>query len=210
MDSTQEIPVKVALVGASGQVGSRILAELVRRGHQVTAIARNPEKIAAHAGVTPRKGDVFDKVGLVALLRGHDAVVSSVHFTASDPELLIEAVRESGVKRYFVVGGAGSLEVAPGVKLIDTPQFPAAYKPESGKGGEFLELLRNERDLEWTFLSPSAMFVAGERTGVFRLGRDQLLTSDKGSSISFEDYAIAAVDELEKPAHVRQRFTVGY
>lgn len=201
---------KVALVGASGQVGSRILAELVRRGHQVTAIARNPEKIAAHAGVTPRKGDVFDKVGLVALLRGHDAVVSSVHFTASDPELLIEAVRESGVKRYFVVGGAGSLEVAPGVKLIDTPQFSAAYKPESGKGGEFLELLRNERDLEWTFLSPSAMFVAGERTGVFRLGRDQLLTSDKGSSISFEDYAIAAVDELEKPAHVRQRFTVGY
>jgi uncharacterized protein len=201
---------KVALVGASGQAGSRILAELVRRGHQVTAIARNPEKIAAHAGVTPRKGDVFDKVGLVALLRGHDAVVSSVHFTASDPELLIEAVRESGVKRYFVVGGAGSLEVAPGVKLIDTPQFPAAYKPESGKGGEFLELLRNERDLEWTFLSPSAMFVAGERTGVFRLGRDQLLTSDKGSSISFEDYAIAAVDELEKPAHVRQRFTVGY
>jgi putative NADH-flavin reductase len=202
--------VKVALIGASGQAGSRILAELVRRGHQVTAIARHPEKIAADAGVTAKKGDVFDKAGLVALLEGHDVVVSSVRFSASDPEILIEAVRESRVKRYFVVGGAGSLEVAPGVKLIDTPQFPTAYKPEAGRGGEFLELLRNERDLEWTFLSPSAMFVAGQRTGVFRLGRDQLLTSDKGSSISFEDYAIAVVDELEEPAHVRRRFTVGY
>jgi hypothetical protein len=201
---------KVALIGASGQAGSLILAELVRRGHQVTAIARHPEKIAASAGVTAKKGDVFDKAGLVALLRGHDAVISSVRFSASDPEILIEAVRESGVKRYFVVGGAGSLEVAPGVKLIDTPQFPAAYKPEASKGGEFLELLRNERDLEWTFLSPSAMFVAGERTGKFRLGGDRLLTNEKGSSISFEDYAIAAVDELENPAHVRQRFTVGY
>ena len=201
---------KVALIGASGQAGSRLLAELTRRGHQVTGIARHPEKIAASPGVAARKGDVFDKAGIVALIKGHDAVISSVHFTASDPKILIEAVRESGVKRYFVVGGAGSLEVAPGVKLIDTPQFPAAHKAEASKGGEFLELLRKENDLEWTFLSPSAMFVAGERTGKFRLGKDQLLTNEKGSSISFEDFAIAAVDELEKPAHVRQRFTVGY
>ncbi len=201
---------KVALIGASGQAGSRLLAELTRRGHQVTGIARHPEKIAASPGVVARKGDVFDKAGIVALIKGHDAVISSVHFTASDPKILIEAVRESGVKRYFVVGGAGSLEAAPGVKLIDTPQFPAAYKAEASKGGEFLELLRKENDLEWTFLSPSAMFVAGERTGKFRLGKDQLLTNEKGSSISFEDFAIAAVDELEKPAHVRQRFTVGY
>ena len=198
---------KVALIGASGQAGSRLLAELARRGHQATGIARHPEKIAASPGVVARKGDVFDKAGIVALIKGHDAVISSVHFTASDPKILIEAVRESGVKRYFVVGGAGSLEVAPGVKLIDTPQFPAAYKAEASKGGEFLELLRKENDLEWTFLSPSAMFVAGERTGKFRLGKDQLLTNEKGSSISFEDFAIAAVDELEKPAHVRQRFT---
>jgi uncharacterized protein len=201
---------KVALIGASGQAGSRLLAELTRRGHQVTGIARHPEKIAASPGVVARKGDVFDKAGIVALIKGHDAVISSVHFTASDPKILIEAVRESGVKRYFVVGGAGSLEVASGGKLIDTPQFPAAYKAEASKGGEFLELLRKENDLEWTFLSPSAMFVAGERTGKFRLGKDQLLTNEKGSSISFEDFAIAAVDELEKPAHVRQRFTVGY
>ncbi len=206
----EENAMKVALIGASGQAGSRLLAELTRRGHHVTAIARHPEKIAAGPKVVARKGDVFDKPGLAALLNGHDAVVSSVHFTASDPKLLIEAVNESGVKRYFVVGGAGSLEVAPGVKLIDTPQFPAAYKAEAAKGGEFLDLLRKEPALDWTFLSPSAMFVAGERTGKFRLGKDQLLTNDKGSSISFEDYAIAAVDELEKPAHTRQRFTVGY
>jgi putative NADH-flavin reductase len=196
---------KVALIGASGQGGSRLLAELVRRGHRVTAIARHPEELAAHPGVTAEKGDVFDKAGLVRLLRGHDAVVS-----ASNPKLLIEAVKESGVKRYFVVGGAASLEVAPGVKLIDTPQFPDAYKAEATKGGEFLDLLRKEKELEWTFLSPSAMVGPGERTGKFRLGTDQLLTGDKGSSISWEDYAIAAVDELEKPAHIRRRFTVGY
>jgi len=122
----------------------------------------------------------------------------------------IEAVKDSGVKRYFVVGGAGSLEVAPGVKLIDTPQFPAAHKAEAAKGGEFLDLLRRETILDWAFLSPSAMVGPGERTGKFRLGKDQLLTNKKGSSISWEDYAIAAVDELEKPAHIRQRFTVGY
>jgi putative NADH-flavin reductase len=201
---------KVALIGASGQAGSRILGELTRRGHQVTGIARHPDKIAAGPSVTAKKGDVFDKDGLIALLKGHDAVVSSVHFTASDPEILIEAVRAAGVKRYIVVGGAGSLEVAPGVKLIDTPQFPAIYKEEAGKGGAFLDLLRQEPTLDWTFLSPSALFIAGERTGKFRLGKDQLLTHDKGSSISFEDYAIALVDELEKPAHRRQRFTVGY
>jgi uncharacterized protein len=207
---TRETIMKVALVGASGQGGSRLLAELTRRGHQVTAIARRPETIAVGPGVTVKKGDVFDKAGLVQLLWGHDAVVSAVHFTASDPKLLIEAVKEAGVKRYFVVGGAGSLEVAPGVKLVDTPQFPAAHKAEATKGGEFLDLLRKEKALEWTFLSPSAMIGPGERTGKFRLGKDKLLTNDKGSSISWEDYAIAAVDELEKPAHVRQRFTVGY
>ena len=201
---------KVALIGASGQAGSRILAELTRRGHSVTAIARHPEKIAAAPGVTAQKGDVYDKSGLAALLKGHDVVISSVHFSASDPKLLIETVHASGVKRYFVVGGAGSLEVAPGVKLIDTPQFPAMYKPEAAAGGAFLDLLRQEAALDWTFLSPSAVIAPGERTGKFRLGGDQLLTNDKGSNISAEDYAIALVDELEKPAHSRRRFTVGY
>lgn len=201
---------KVALIGATGRAGSPILQELARRGHEVTAIVRNPEKVQAQANVTPKKGDVLNKDDLTALLRGHDVVISAVHFLQSDPKTLIDAVKASGAKRYLVVGGAGSLEVAPGVTLVSTPEFPAAYKDEATKGGEFLNLLRQEKELDWTFLSPSALFVEGPRTGTFRLGKDQLLTNEKGSSISFEDYAIALVDEVEKPAHSRQRFTVGY
>jgi len=201
---------RIALIGASGRAGSRILKELSDRGHTVTAIARNPEKIASLPKATAKKGDVWNKDGLVELLHGHDAAVSAVHFSASDAKILIEAVRASGVKRYLVVGGAGSLEVAPGKRLVDQPDFPAAYKAEALKGAEFLDLLKGEKELDWTFLSPSALFVEGERTGKFRLGKDSLLTNDKGSSISFADYAIALVDEIEKPAHSRRRFTVGY
>ncbi|QEL24548.1 NAD(P)-dependent oxidoreductase [Bosea sp. F3-2] len=202
---------KVALIGASGFIGSRLLAELASRGHAVTAIVRNPEKVAALPGVTAVKGDVFDKDGLAKLVAGHDAAISAVHFTASDPQLLLAAVKQSGVKRYLVVGGAGSLEVAPGVKLFDTPEFPAIYLDEAKKGGVFLDLLKQEQGLDWTFLSPSVLIQPGERTGKFRLGTDQLLVDDKGNSaISAEDYAIALVDELEKPAHSRRRFTVGY
>lgn len=200
----------VALIGATGNAGSRILSELTRRGHEVTAIVRHPERVPAGPGVTPAKGDVFERDSLATLLKGHDAVISAVHFTASDPHILIEAVRASGVRRYLVVGGAGSLEVAPGVRLIDTPNFPAAYKQEASAGSAFLDLLRKENELDWTFLSPSALFVPGRRTGAFRVGKDQLLSNEEGSSISFEDYAIAMVDELERPAHSRQRFTVGY
>ncbi|MGX1744345.1 NAD(P)-dependent oxidoreductase [Bosea sp. NPDC055353] len=202
---------KVALIGASGFIGLRLLAELAARGHAVTAIVRNPEKVAALAGVTAVKGDVFDKDGLAKLIAGHDVVVSAVHFTASDPQVLLAAVKQSGVKCYLVVGGAGSLEVAPGVKLFDTPEFPAIYLEEARKGGAFLDLLKQEQGLDWSFLSPSALIQPGERTGQFRLGTDQLLVDAKGNSaISAEDYAIALVDELEKPAHSRRRFTVGY
>ncbi|MBS62064.1 NAD(P)-dependent oxidoreductase [Salinisphaera sp.] len=200
----------VALVGASGNAGSRILKELSDRGHQITAIARHPDRIAALPDVTAVQGDANDRAALAALLKGHDAVISAVHFTASDAATLVGAVRDAGVSRYLVVGGAGSLEVAPGEKVIDQPDFPEAYKPEASAGGVFLDYLRGVDDLEWTFLSPSAEFVPGERTGRFRLGKDELLTHAEGSSISFEDYAIALVDELEQPAHVRQRFTVGY
>jgi putative NADH-flavin reductase len=202
---------KIAVIGASGNAGSRITAELARRGHSVTAIARHPEKIASGANVTPTKGDVMDQAGLARLLAGHDAAISSVHFLASDPAKLIGAAKESKVGRYLVVGGAGSLEVAPGVRLVTTPGFPVAYKAEAEKGAAFLELLRAQTELNWTFLSPSALFTAGERTGKFRLGIDQLLTSADGkSSISFEDFAVALADEIERPAHIRQRFTVGY
>ena len=202
---------KIAVIGASGNAGSRITAELARRGHTVTAIARNPAKIASQANVTAAKGDVLDQAGLAALIAGHDAAVSSVHFLDSDPVRLIAAARDSKVGRYLVVGGAGSLEVAPGVRLVTTPNFPVAYKAEAEKGGAFLDLLRAEPELNWTFLSPSALFTAGERTGKFRLGKDALLTAEDGKSwISFEDFAVALADEIERPAQIRQRFTVGY
>lgn len=203
---------KVALIGASGQVGSRILAELASRGHTTTAIVRHPEKIAKLTGVTAVVGDVYDVDGLVPSLRGHDAVISAVRFAASDPEKLIKAVRTSGVPRYLIVGGASGLEVSPGKILFDTfpPDLPAGVFAEAGAGIAFLKLLRSQTDLNWTFLSPSASFQAGERTGKFRLGKDQLLTGEKGSFISFEDFAVALVDELEEPKHPAERFTVGY
>ncbi len=201
---------KIALIGASGQAGSRVLQELSDRGHSVTAIARDPSRIAALPGVTAKAGDAYDADGLAALLAGHDAAISSVHFVASDPRKLLDAVKRSGVSRYLVVGGAGSLEVAPGVLLVNTPEFPEAYREEALAGAAFLDLLRQEPELDWIFLSPSAMFVPGERTGKFRIGKDQLLANDRGSNISFEDYAIAMVDEIERPMHSRERFTVGY
>jgi uncharacterized protein len=202
---------KIAVVGASGNAGSRIVAELARRGHAITAIARHPEKIAPQPGVTPTRGDVTDRGSLTGLLAGHDAAVSSVHFLDFDPVKLIGAVKDSKVGRYLVVGGAGSLEVAPGVRLVTTPGFPVAYKAEAEKGAAFLDLLAAETQLNWTFLSPQALFTAGERTGKFRLGTDQLLTAADGKSwISFEDFAVALADEIERPAHIRKRFTVGY
>jgi len=202
---------KIAVVGASGNAGSRIVAELSRRGHHVTAIVRNPDRIAALPQVTAVQGDAHDQGALTDLLRGHDVAISSIHFLASDPAKLIGAAKASGVGRYLVVGGAGSLEVAPGVRLVTTPGFPAQYKAEAEKGAAFLDLLTLEKDLNWTFLSPSALFTAGERTGKFRLGTDQLLTAADGKSwISFEDFAVALADEIERPAHIRKRFTVGY
>jgi len=200
----------VALIGASGQAGSRILKELSDRGHAVTAIARDPQKIAKLPHVKATAGDAYDQAGLTALLKDHDVVVSAVHFTASDPRILIDAAKASDAGRYLVVGGAGSLEVAPGVMLVNTPEFPEAYKAEALAGAHFLDLLRKEKVLDWTFLSPSALFEAGQRTGMFRLGGDQLLVGAGGSRISFEDYAVALVDEIERPAHHRRRFTVGY
>jgi hypothetical protein len=138
-------------------------------------------------------------------------VVSSGRFTTFTAADLLPAVKAAGVKRLAVVGGAGSLEIAPGKALIDTPEFPAEYKPEASGGRDFLHALRAEDELDWTFLSPSALFIAGERTGQFRLGGDQLLVGADGKSwISYEDFAVALLDELEQPRHVRARFTAGY
>jgi putative NADH-flavin reductase len=206
-------PMRVALVGASGNVGSRILAELVARGHSVTGIARTPDAIQAGPRVTAVKGDVNEPAALAKLLARHDAVISAVPFrNVPDPNVLIGAVREAGVKRYIVVGGAASLLNAEGQRLLDTPALERfRTSPEPAGGVLFLEALRKVADLDWTFFSPAVNFAPGERTGKFRLGGDTVVTDAQGQSrISMEDYAIALVDELETPRHIRQRFTAGY
>jgi putative NADH-flavin reductase len=202
---------KVALIGASGKIGSQILAELSSRGHAVTAVARNIDKVEVQPGVTPVRADLADTAGLANALRGHDAIISSVRFKMFNPAQLLDAVKASGVRRLLTVGGAGTLEVRPGVALIDTPEFPAASKEEGAGGAAMLAALRNEPTLDWTFLSPSALIGPGERTGKFRVGGDQLLVGADGKSrISIPDFAIAMADELEIPRHTRRRFTVGY
>ena len=201
---------KVAIIGATGNAGTRLINELLTRGHQVTGISRHPDKLEAREGLTSVKGDVKDP-SLATLLAGHDAVIHSVRFQDTDAANVISAMKASGAKRLLMVGGAASLEVAPGVALITTPYFPEAYKPEASAGYAFLKVLREEKELNWTYLSPSVFFVPGERTGKFRLGLNELLTGADGQSkISMEDYAIAMVDEIETPRHERQRFTVGY
>jgi putative NADH-flavin reductase len=203
---------KIAIIGATGRAGSQLLEEALRRGHAVTAIARNASsKLGERAGVNIKDLDVLDAGALQQAVAGHDAVFTAAHFMGIPASAIIDPVKKAGVKRLLVVGGAGSLFAAPGLKVIDTPNFPAAYKAEAAAGGVYLDTLRQEQVLDWSFLSPSALFVEGERTGKFRLGRDDLLVGADGKSwISFADFAIAFIDELEKPAHARQRFTVGY
>ncbi len=202
---------KVAVIGIRGRVGSRLATELLLRGHSVTGIGRSPVKIDPRPGVTLKQGDATQSLTLAPLLAGHDAVLSASRFQTSDANGLITAVKKAGVKRLLIVGGAGSLEVAPGKALVDTPDFPEAYKVEARAGVKFLDTLRNEKELDWTYLSPSAELSPGERTGKFRIGGDQLLVDSNGKSwISMEDFAIAMVDEVEHPKHSRRRFTVGY
>lgn len=202
----------IALLGITGRAGSGIATELLQRGHTLTGIARNVSKATARPGLTLKAADATDVHALAEVLQGHDLVVSSTPFVGGiDAPTLIAAAKQAGVKRVIVVGGAGSLEVAPGVALIDTPEFPAIYKAEASGGRAFLQALRTERELDWTFISPSAFFEPGPRTGRFRLGGDQLLVDADGKShISMEDYAIALADEIETPRHARTRFTVGY
>jgi len=202
---------KIALIGVTGNVGSRLLAELLRRGHEITGVARHAERLPSQPHVTLKNADANEADSLAKVLIGHDAVISTARFSSLKPQPLLAAIKTAAVTRLLVVGGAGSLEVAPDVQLIDTPDFPPAYKPEAQAGRDFLNTLRDESELDWTFLSPSAIFVPGERTGKFRLGTNQLLIGEDGESrISMEDYAIALVDELETPRHLQQRFTVGY
>ncbi len=203
---------KIAILGITGRVGSRLAAELLKRGHSVTGIARNTGGASVQSGLTVHAGDATQVDAVAPLLRGHDVVISTTRFDGgADAATVVRLARQAGVPRLLVVGGAGSLEVAPGVALIDTPQFPAAYKPEAAAGRAFLVALRDEHELDWTYISPSALFEPGERTGKFRIGTDALLSDAAGNSrITMEDFAIAAADEIESPKHSRQRFTVGY
>jgi putative NADH-flavin reductase len=212
---------KIALMGATGFVGSAILKEALDRGHEVTAVARHPETLQPHPKLRAHKADMYNVEDLSLVLAGHEAVVSAFSPDKTDPDIrekhvqgirtLMAAMKRAAVKRLLVVGGAGSLEVKPGVRLLETPGFPEQWKGTALATADVLQLLRHEHDLEWTCLSPSAMLQPGTRTGTFRLGSDQLLANANGESlISIEDYAMAMMDEVEKPRHVRQRFTVGY
>jgi putative NADH-flavin reductase len=208
---------KIVLCGATGQAGSRILNELLARGHEVTAVVRDAATLAVREHLTVVRGDVLDVSGIASACKGTDALVSAYGPGPEHPERLVpatekllEAVKAGGVPRFVFVGGAGALEVAPGVTLLASGHLPAEWVPIAQAHADALELARKS-DVNWTSLAPSAYFEPGERTGKFRLAGDSLIMDDKQQSrISFEDFAIALVDELEHPQHERQRFTVGY
>lgn len=216
---------KVALIGASGFVGSHILQELLNRGHQVTAIVRHPEKVTVqHPDLVVKKGDIYNEKEVSALVKGQDAVISAFNPGWTNPNIyedflagsrsIQEGVKASGVKRLIVIGGAGSLEVAPGVQLIDTPQFPAEYKQGASGARDYLNIIKQEKDLEWTFISPAIEMhqgTAGVRRGTYRTALDNPVFDENGRSIlSVEDLAVATVDELEHAKHIRRRFTAAY
>lgn len=215
---------KIALIGATGFVGFAILKEALNRGHEITAIVRHPEKLQAQDNLTVVKGDVMDTGKLSELFKGNDVVVSAYNAGWTNPDLyneflkgsqsIQEAVKKSGVKRYIVNGGAGSLYVAPGIQLIDTPQFPKAFKPGAGAARDYLNILKKEKELDWTFVSPAIEMNPGtphERRGTYRTGLDNpVFDADNKSTISVEDLAVAIIDEAEHPKHIRVRFTVGY
>ncbi len=203
---------KIALVGATGNIGQRIVAEATGRGHDVTAIARNVSALGADPHVTPVVADLADPDAVAKAVAGHDVFVLSVKFSGLDFGQVLDAARASGVPRLLIVGGAASLKDESGQVLLDTPGFPEVVKVEAEPARQALNLLRTVKDVNWTFLSPSIMIGPGERTGQFRLGTEQVLKAGDGSSsISYEDYAVALVDEIEKPQFAGgQRFTVGY
>ena len=209
----------IALIGATGFVGSAVLEELLRRGHQVTALARNPGKITARAGLTVVQADAQDAAQVAKAVAGHDGVVNAYNPGWTVPDIhdqfligtraIYAGVKQAGVKRLLVVGGAGGLYVAPGVQLVDTPNFPAEYKPGALAAREALNLIQSETTLDWTFLSPPILLAPGERTGQYRLGTDApLMNGEAPGGISVADLAVAIADELENPRHVQQRFTV--
>ena len=213
----------IALIGASGFVGSAILKEALYRDLQVTAIVRRPESIALRSlNLETRTADAADPTTLREAVRNHDAVISAYNPGWNNPDIyeqtlsvyprIVEAVKLAGIKRLLVVGGAGSLYVGPGMRLLDSGRIPERLLPGVKALAEVYEtVLKPENELDWVFFSPAAELVPGKRTGKFRIGKDELIRDASGkSSISVEDYAAAMIDELEKPVHHRERFTIGY
>ena len=209
---------KVALYGATGKAGSRILKELVSRGHRVTAIVRDPARLPQPGpGVVVKQDDLSDPKKIAAAVNGAEAIISAYGPPQDEPDALvgvtqrqIEAVSQQTNVRLIVVGGAGALYVAPGVTLIDSGYLPEAVLPIARAHDKAFNLLRASA-VDWTYLAPAAYFEPGKRTGKFRLGKDELIANaQQESRISMEDYAIALVDELETPRHRRQRFSIGY
>jgi hypothetical protein len=211
---------KIALFGATGRIGRRLLYEALARGHQVTAIVRDPARLELnHHRLKIVRGDVLDQDIVAARAGRHDVVMSAVgvgrdaypHMLVDAARSLLQGLEKAGVKRLIVVGGSGSLEVAPGVQFVDSPNFPEARKPFALAHRDALALYRTNTTLDWTYVSPAARIEPGERTGRYRTGGDQLITDARGQSfISIEDYAVAILDEVEKPSFIRQRFTVAY
>lgn len=213
----------VVLIGASGFVGTAILNELLHRGNKVTAIVRNPEKITINdANLAVFKADVSDVEAITNICKGKDAVISAYNPGWTNPDiyeetlknypLILKAVKQSGVKRLLCVGGAGTLFCAPGIRVVDAGVIPAEIMGGVKSLGEFyLNSLCNEKEIDWVFFSPAGTLEPGQRTGTFRLGKDDLIVDVNGNShISVEDYAVAMVDELEQGNHHQERFTIGY
>jgi putative NADH-flavin reductase len=212
---------QIVLFGASGTIGQRIAREALSRGHRITAVARDPAKIAADGDrLNATRGEVTDPTDVARAARGADALVSAVSPAGGQPlsmlsdaaHALIAGARQGGVPRLVIVGGAGSLQVPEGGRVIDRPTFPAAWKPIAQAHADALDVYRQEgAGLDWTYLSPADVIQPGERTGHYRTGGDQLVVDAQGRSrISTEDFAVALVDELERPAHLGRRFTVAY
>ena len=214
---------KVTLIGASGFVGSAILNEALSRGYQVNAIVQNPEKITIeNPNLKVIKADVSDKSNLVDLLCGEENLISAYNPGWANPDIynetlnvyptILRASKRAGVKRLLIVGGAGTLFVAPNLRVVDSGVIPAEIMGGVKSLGEFyLNALMNEKEIDWIFFSPAGNIAPGERTGKYRLGKDDLIVDDKGASnISVKDYAKAMIDELENPKHHNERFTIGY
>jgi uncharacterized protein len=201
----------IVLAGATGNIGSRILDEALRRGHTVSAVTRDPRKLEARQGMTIRAGSTSDAPALTQVVKGHDAAVVSVKWNENDIRRVIDVIRKSGVKRCLFVVGAGSLLRKDGRTHLEHMAEKGVQPPTSKPASIAFDEIKKVTDLDWTAISPAASIQAGKRTGKFRLGLDHLIENDKGESrISREDFAVAILDELEKPKHIRKRFTAAY